>query len=577
MLAIPIDFAQRFVRLVGGGSAIGLMLAGLFCLPAASAGEPVATPPDEPLILEFEYCDHFELAVHEGERFHAVAESDDVRTVIDGRILSVEGETCRLTMWVHRYYPGGTYEGWGTGDPTPQTLRIGEPPYLSMGATHSSCMSRGPWVRRGIDPVPSLVAALRRGGDSFFGAITEFERLGPRAAAAVPALVDALEGRITVEERFSSSGPESAAEALGRIGPAARAAVPPLRAALRNDDAGLRLAAAVALFRIDQHPDAVPELARLLTNPDHDTRLYAALALKEIGPGAPEAAAALKGLLADDRDPWMRQRRAEALWRVARDPDVIAIHRDALESDDRALRQFAASLLGEIGPMARDTIPALVRFWTTNPRDNEQRVAAALRQIDPGGRQSLAAFVAAVRRDPARAGAAGSALGDYGRCVLPPLEELARGDDPALRRMAFTAFCYVGGAAVPVLADLVEDDDPRIRALAAQTLQDLAAGGVTGDDAPAARGAIPALVRTVRRETAQGKNAPKSGAGAALVEMRSAAIPALRHLLSDENANVREVARHLLDETEGWIRIEHQENAPAPDVDDPPVKAPAVP
>src|SRR5207247_1853457 len=56
----------------------------------------------------------------------------------------------------------------------------------------------------------------------------------------------------------------SAAEILSRFGPKAKAAVPALVEAL-NDTTGVRYLAALALWRIDKNPDVIPTLVRDLS------------------------------------------------------------------------------------------------------------------------------------------------------------------------------------------------------------------------------------------------------------------------------------------------------------------------
>src|SRR5205823_4902352 len=85
---------------------------------------------------------------------------------------------------------------------------------------------------------------LLKGGD--FGerqkAALALGKMGPKAKAAVPALIDALKDKKDRVRRFS-------AKALGDVGPEAKAAVPALIEALRDDQ--VRAMAGYALKRID--------------------------------------------------------------------------------------------------------------------------------------------------------------------------------------------------------------------------------------------------------------------------------------------------------------------------------------
>ena len=58
---------------------------------------------------------------------------------------------------------------------------------------------------------------------------------------------------------------------LGRFGPEAAAAVPMLEKALQNEDSLYRVQAALALWKILQHPQAIPTLRAALKRNESDT------------------------------------------------------------------------------------------------------------------------------------------------------------------------------------------------------------------------------------------------------------------------------------------------------------------
>ena len=90
-----------------------------------------------------------------------------------------------------------------------------------------------------------------------------------------------------------------AAVALGNLGPAAQAAVPALiHTALWDEDAAVRVEAAVALWKIDRKgPLAIPALADALADENELICWMAADSLGQIGPEAREAVPALQGAL----------------------------------------------------------------------------------------------------------------------------------------------------------------------------------------------------------------------------------------------------------------------------------------
>ena len=140
---------------------------------------------------------------------------------------------------------------------------------------------------------------------------------------------------------------KEAALALGQIGPAAKKAVPALRRALRHRHSDLRVAAAEALWRLEQDRSVVPILVAAVRH--RDSRDDAIEVLGRIGPAAEEAV-----------------------------PDLIY----ALKDDSFYIRTLAARALGQVGPKARAAIPALKDTLYADDPDERRAAADALKQID---------------------------------------------------------------------------------------------------------------------------------------------------------------------------------------------------
>ena len=157
--------------------------------------------------------------------------------------------------------------------------------------------------------VPALAAALRDRNDQVrWRAAEALGKLGPDAAAAVPALVDALDR--------SDMLAQEAAKALGRMGGAARPAVSALASALTRDDVYLRREAAKALVKLGPDAEeAVPVLVEALRDKDRTVRAESCKVLGRIGPAARSAVPALKALLRDPDD-LVRVQADEALRRI---------------------------------------------------------------------------------------------------------------------------------------------------------------------------------------------------------------------------------------------------------------------
>ena len=142
-----------------------------------------------------------------------------------------------------------------------------------------------------------------------------------------------------------------ALERLGRTSPAVANVISLLIAACKEEDAGLRAAAVEALGKTETKAEG-------------------------------ELPAALE-VLADKRPP-VRIAAAMAAWRL--DPRqagrAVGVLIAALKGSDKDIRCRAAGLLGDIGPAARDAVPALL-IAADDPNVGEA-AADALRRIDAG-------------------------------------------------------------------------------------------------------------------------------------------------------------------------------------------------
>jgi HEAT repeat protein len=229
-------------------------------------------------------------------------------------------------------------------------------------------------------------------------------RIGPGAKAAVPELVKLLKEK-------KARDPEHVLRILGAIGPDARDAVPTLTAAL--DDRELRAFAVAALCKMgpaakDALPgirrvvleivadyeagiitiplsfrrgalccpvdhlrqlhnlqaDAVPILLALLNEPGTCGRDYALSEFEKLGPDGAKGVPALKKFLKHN-EPEVRYQACVALWKIEKSIDVVPVLVKLLGTERDDARHYfeptpkAAELLADIGPAARDALPAL--------------------------------------------------------------------------------------------------------------------------------------------------------------------------------------------------------------------------
>jgi HEAT repeat protein len=147
----------------------------------------------------------------------------------------------------------------------------------------------------------------RAAANQHFQAVKAFQRLGPSAKTAVPALIEIYEQNISAVSQIET------ARALGSIGPPAGAAVPALLRGMTNVDANVRRETAFVLSQIRAEPAlVVPVLTNSLHDPVPAVRTAAINALGMFGKDAKSAAPSLLPLL-NDPDSFTRHETARIL------------------------------------------------------------------------------------------------------------------------------------------------------------------------------------------------------------------------------------------------------------------------
>jgi HEAT repeat protein len=195
--------------------------------------------------------------------------------------------------------------------------------------------------------VPALVRTIERAPSwhnrSFAASV--LGRVGADDPATIPALRRALLAPVRNGEPPGGLAATAALQ-LGRLGPKAAPAVPGLIQLLDQPDHGADALAMFALGRIG--PDAraaVPELVRFLDRPDRGVHSHASGALGLIGPDARAAVPALTARL-DHPDPRTRESALRALWRIAPDdPEVIAAMEPLVEDTDPSVGKLALHIV----------------------------------------------------------------------------------------------------------------------------------------------------------------------------------------------------------------------------------------
>jgi HEAT repeat protein len=221
------------------------------------------------------------------------------------------------------------------------------------------------------------------------------ERMGRRARAAIPALIEAVRNNTAREVD------QAAIQALGAFGPDAKEAVPALMEAMKEEE--LRPAATLTLARIgaDAAP-AVKLLAEALFDDNRTTRSNSLLALSKIGAGARAAA-----------------------------PDLARL----LKGKDRDLRLHVVDVLEKIGPAAAEAVPEMIQVlgeYITEPRG-----AVAVELYDKDLHTRLT-----------------EALGKIGKPAVTPLRQALRETNKYIRLGAIMALGNIGPDARSAALDL---------------------------------------------------------------------------------------------------------------------------
>jgi hypothetical protein len=215
------------------------------------------------------------------------------------------------------------------------------------------------------------------------------------AAERCLALAEALPGAVA-ELATAANDPDKdvrakALRALSALGRQGRAIQVPIRTAVKgaslwDDDEAVRSAAAEALVETapSSHPP-IADLLQALNDPEAPTRFSAAQALGERGAETLPAVGLLLQKAVSDPDGGVRLEAAMALYKIdGRQEKILPLLIRALRDPDEVRRWIAADCLGEIGPPAREALPALRELLAQEFKSPLIRtgVALALQKIE---------------------------------------------------------------------------------------------------------------------------------------------------------------------------------------------------
>ena len=164
-------------------------------------------------------------------------------------------------------------------------------------------------------------------------------------------------------DELKSDDPLSREEALlvlSDAGPAARAATPRLEKLLKDPERGVRVRAALALWKIaGQTKPALSALTLALREPELANRAEMLSKLGELGREAASSAAIVLPFL-EDADAAVRTQAMRTIQRFG--AEAVPAILPAFDDANPRLRRAAYSALGLLGPSAREAVPTLTRF-----------------------------------------------------------------------------------------------------------------------------------------------------------------------------------------------------------------------
>lgn len=332
---------------------------------------------------------------------------------------------------------------------------------------------------------------------------------------------------------------EQATVCLGRLGPRAEAAAPTLVDRLGDADPDVVRAAEGALSRIG--PGAVPALVQGLEAPAPMVRRRAIALLgdREVFGGALEAAVEPLSRRFADPEPEVRVALASTLGSLAvTRPELKLMIVQALEDSAAVVRVAAARALGRLGRSVAHAAPALER--RLDDPEPAVRVEAARALFEATGTvEGVVPVLVAALEEPEvhwQAALALGAMGPAAASAVPALLERLESEvahRPArMPATASLALARMGAVATPGLVELLHHPEPSVR---------LGAVTALAGHGPGARSAVPRLIELLEEPELEARIAVVNTLGAIGLEA-TAALPDLVRLTRHADEYLRSAA-----------------------------------
>ena len=325
-------------------------------------------------------------------------------------------------------------------------------------------------------------------------AATKLAALGPKAAAAIPQLSDALIDSV-------ASVRHAVLQAFANIGPRAADAAGTVAILLGYDEMETQVMTADVLAKIGAPGPSVTPLNQALNDDEGPVRAACARALGSFGPASLMAVPRLTRLADTDTSAEVRAAAKQALDQIAPEKGRAQRVASGLHAKDTPTRLATATILAEMGNSGRGAIPALVRAFHDPDAGVRFAAATSATQIAPDSasvRKGVLAIVTNPQEDRierahlARVAKDSHLPLDAG---VPALATQSKSADLLVRKGAVVILGLVRpvtDAAVQTLIAALSDEAADVRGLSAEAL-----GGI-GKEAQAAIPSLDHLMKTDR-------------------------------------------------------------------------------